>query len=667
MSDLTSLLGGKFSPPTQRRVDPPEVQLRDAMMDVGITPPDDVYLDGKIHRFRSGTNGKASGDKTGWYVGFSDNVPAGRFGCWRAGIEATWVADVGRDLTVAEKMAHTRRMSEARIAREAEQKKAHELAENIVERIWSEAGMASPDHPYLSRKGVSAHGARVTGDGRLIVPLYDQHGELSSLQYIDSEGGKRYHQGGAVQGRFWSIGASDEPGPVYLAEGFATAATIAEVTGRPCFIAYSAGNLVPVAELLVKDYADLIVVADNDESGTGRNYADQCAAKFGCSIVIPPELGDANDFHLAGGDLAALLQPEQDDWLVSADDFSQQPAPISWLIKGHIQRDALIMVHGPSGGGKTFVVLDMCLRMAAGITDWCGHRVTPATVVYLAGEGHHGLRGRIAGWKHQHGVNVLDMWLSRSGLDLNTPEGYRRAVNALRSLKKNPDIIVVDTLHRFLSGDENSAQDAKTMLDACALLIEEFGCSVLLVHHTGVNDEAQHRARGSSAWRGALDIEISIVPAKNDSPMEIVQRKSKDSEMAEPIYGELQSVSIPGWIDEDGEQVTSAVFIQCDPPEKKGAGESKHAKHIKMLEAAWWHSGAEDRSGKPYITRSGFVDYLTSSLGLKDSSAKVYAKPSQQGKPISDLLIGGVIESFDHGWTVADQVLASAWMMRKSV
>jgi len=147
--------------------------------------------------------------------------------------------------------------------------------------------------------------------------------------------------------------------------------------------------------------------------------------------------------------------------------------------------------------------------------------------------------------------------------------------------------------------------------------------------------------------------------------MEVVQRKSKDAELAAPVYGELQSVSIPGWIDEDGEQVTSAVFVQCEPPAKKGAGDSKHTKHIKMLEAAWWHSGAEDRSGKPYITRSGFIDYLTSSLGLREASAKVYVKPSQQGKPISDLLIGGVIESFEHGWIVVDQVLASAWMVRK--
>ena len=125
-----------------------------------------------------------------------------------------------------------------------------------------------------------------------------------------------------------------------------------------------------------------------------------------------------------------------------------------------------------------------------------------------------------------------------------------KVVESVRALKIKPNVITVDTLHRFMAGDENSAQDAKTMLDACAALMLEFSCTVILVHHTGVSEEAQHRARGSSAWRGALDIEISIVPSKPDKPMEIVQRKSKDAEMAQTVYVELEPVAIPGWLED---------------------------------------------------------------------------------------------------------------------
>lgn len=671
MASLSSIFGGEWSPPVERRIDPPETQLRDAMLEAGLTPPDDIWMDGKIHRFSSGTKGQGGHDKAGWYLVFGDGVPAGRFGCWRAGMEVTWRADVGRKLTDAEEMANMRRMAEARALRDAELERTREAASQAIEIIWSGAQAAHPDHPYLARKGIGVHGARVTGDGRLVVPLYSKEGKLSSLQYIAHDGGKMYHSGAQSGGNFWMLGTMDEPGPLYVAEGFATAATIHEVTKRPCVIAYSANNLPPVVGTLRELYGDaqdVVIVADNDKSGTGINHANQASAKHGARVVMPPELGDANDYAQAGGDLLALLVPAgvADEWLVPADSFSEQPAPISWLVKRWLQDNALIMVHGPSGGGKTFVVLDWCLRIASKTPEWCGQRVKPGTVVYLAGEGHHGLRGRIAAWKHKHQAGPLSMWLSRAGCDLNTPEGYIKAVNHISKLPERPSVIVVDTLHRFLSGDENSAQDAKTMLDACGALMEKFGCAVILVHHTGVSEEAQHRARGSSAWRGALDIEISIIPAKDGGPMQIVQRKSKDAEMAEPVYVRLASVKIPGWIDEDGEQVTSAVIEQSDdaPAQQTPKKPSKHVETMRIIERAWFAGGAEVRRQSPYISRSALRDFLAHE-GLSESSVVKKTDPTNASGIIAPLLNAGSIEAHEHGWIVCGDEDASAMMMRR--
>ena len=669
MADLSNVFGGPWSPPPEKRVAPPEEQLLDAIREAGLEPPEQVILDGKIHRFKSGTKGAPGhGDKPGWYLVFGDGVPAGRFGCWRAGVEVTWRADVGRKLTQTEEMAHARRMAEAKALRDAELERKHQVASETVEKIWTGAQGASPEHPYLQRKGIGVHGARITGDGRLVLPLYDQDGTLATLQYIDHDGGKLYHPGGQTGGKFWMVGSLDEPGTLFVAEGFATAATIHETTNRPVVVAYSASNLVPVTGILREMYGasqDVVIVADNDKSGVGQRYAEQASAKFGARMVMPPIEGDANDYAQAGHDLASLLLPPKDDWLIPADDFSAQPAPISWLVKRWLQSQALIMVHGPSGGGKTFVVLDWCLRIASQTPEWAGQKVRAGNVVYLAGEGHHGLRGRVAAWKHQHQVGHLAMWLSKDGCDLNTPTGYLKVVEQVRMLPENPAVIVVDTLHRFLAGDENSAQDAKTMLDACNSLMQEFNCSVILVHHTGVAEEAQHRARGSSAWRGALDIEISIVPGKDDQPMKIVQRKSKDAELAQTVYVELQQVTIPGWYDEDNQPVTSAVIVQSQAPanpKKDGKIES----HRKTFENAWWASGAEERNGLPYLSRSAMLDYLIQKMDVSETSAKQYLKPSVPGKPISDLLLAEIIEAFEHGWTVIDQTQASSMLIRKS-
>jgi putative DNA primase/helicase len=232
MSSLENVLGGPWAPPPEKLVAPPGVQqLIDAMKAAGLEPPDEIHFDGKIHRFRSGTKGSPGhGDKPGWYLVFGDGIPAGRFGCWRAGMEITWRADVGRKLTEFEEMAHARRINESKVLREAAQERQHKVASETVEKIWLSGIAAHPDHPYLKRKGIQTHGVRTTGDGRLMVPLYDADGTLATLQYIDDDGGKLYHPGGQTGGKYWMVGTMDEPGVLYVAEGYATAATIHEAT-----------------------------------------------------------------------------------------------------------------------------------------------------------------------------------------------------------------------------------------------------------------------------------------------------------------------------------------------------------------------------------------------------------------------------------------------------
>ena len=364
----------------------------------------------------------------------------------------------------------------------------------------------------------------------------------------------------------------------------------------------------------------------------------------------------------------SLAPDSENTFLVSVDgnDFCSQPAPIRWLVKRWIQDKALVMVHGPSGGGKTFVVLDWMLHIASGIPQWISHKVKPGPVFYMAGEGHHGLRARIAAWKHHHQAARLDMWITKSGCDLNTTEGYLKVVHELHRLDIHPSVIVIDTLHRFMVGDENSAQDAKTMLDACAALMQEFGCTVILVHHTGVSEEAQHRARGSSAWRGALDIEISVIPAKGDKSIEIVQRKSKDAEIAKPAYVSLKQVTLPGWLDEDGQPVTSAIVVQeKDPETDKPKPKSKLEGYRKLFESAWWASGAEERDGVPYLSRSALKDKLEAD-GYASRTILNMINPSYPDKMVGALVQSETVSTYEHGWKMVNQTHASAMLLRKA-
>jgi putative DNA primase/helicase len=655
-------LEGIWGDGSKRLIDPPEVQLRNAIIDAGLEAPTEVILDGKIHRFKSGSKGRGGhGDKSGWYVAFGDNgIPAGKFGDWRFGVEYTWVANIGRDLSPHEKMAFTRKMEEARQAREESEKLMRDNVSEVVERIWADSAEANSDHPYLVKKQIKPNGARVTGDGRLIVPLFNDDGEMTTLQYITGDtGSKLYHTGGKTGGSFWRIGSNEES-HIYIAEGYATAATIYETTGVACYVAYSASNIPSVAGQLRERHGGskrIIVVADNDSSGVGKSYADQASAKFGAQVVLPPLDGmDANDYLLAGHDLSALLEPKEVkmDWLVDANEFRDQPSAMSWDIKNWLTR-GLVMVHGPSGSGKTFLVLDWCLRMAATEMenrDWCGNRTKHAPVVYLAGEGHYGLRARVAAWMQHHEVEHIDFWMSKTGTDLNTTEGLVKIIDNVRALPEHqrPKVIVVDTLHRFLRGDENSAQDAKTMLDSCAILMEEFDCTVILVHHTGVSEEAQHRARGSSAWRGALDIEISVKPGKN-GPIEVIQRKMKDAEMQESLFFDLKKVDIRGWHDEDGDKVSSVVLDQTNQPVKMEKKVSRVEENRRRFERAWHHCNRDrDDQKRPFLSRSALLNYQVNELGATESYAKKQLQPSATSL-IGVLLDADYIEIYGSGWS----------------
>jgi putative DNA primase/helicase len=261
-------------------------QFRDAIQSAGLPPPHIVIPGGKLHRFA--TNGKPK-DDSGWYVFHEDGIPAGAFGDWRTGASETWHANIGRELTPQEAAAHRARVEGMQRERDAEDARIKGEARTKAAAIWNGAAVAPGDHPYLVQKRVGAHGLRVH-EGRLIVPMRDDQDVLHSLQFIDADGGKLFLKGGRVKGCYLLAGAPD--GMLCIAEGFATAAAAHEVTGYAVAVAFSDGNLLPVARTLRAKFPDLrlIVCADDDASTPGNpglSKAREAAQAVGALLAVP--------------------------------------------------------------------------------------------------------------------------------------------------------------------------------------------------------------------------------------------------------------------------------------------------------------------------------------------------------------------------------------------
>ena len=102
-------------------------------------------------------------------------------------------------------------------------------------------------------------------------------------------------------------------GLIFIVEGFATGASVAEQTGMLTYIAFSAGNLTTVAHMVKKRHPTerIVIIADNDKSGTGQMKAQEAAVTAGVEyVVIPTEGQDANDFVNQGGDIMRLITEE---------------------------------------------------------------------------------------------------------------------------------------------------------------------------------------------------------------------------------------------------------------------------------------------------------------------------------------------------------------------
>lgn len=269
----------------------PNQQFRDAIQAAGLTSPDVIEADGKLRRFSS--NGKR-GDGAGWYLLFSDGIPAGCFGDWRTGFTQTWRADIGRNLTHAEEAAHRDKLATLRREREAVEVKRKAETQTKAAAIWQAATPAPDDHAYLTRKGIKAHGARLH-QGKLVIPMRAD-GVLHSLQFIGADGDKRFLTGGRVAGCYFSIGSPKDA--LCIAEGFATGATIHEATGYQVAVAFNAGNLLAVAVTMRDKFPDLplILCADDDihtPGNPGLTKATEAARAVGGLLVIPDFAGVA--------------------------------------------------------------------------------------------------------------------------------------------------------------------------------------------------------------------------------------------------------------------------------------------------------------------------------------------------------------------------------------
>jgi phage/plasmid primase-like uncharacterized protein len=161
---------------------------------------------------------------------------------------------------------------------------AHKTYENIF---------TSNLTPYLLKKSVPhLFGTKSVGT-KVVIPVCDVNGFIQCLQYIHANGFKEYTKGGKRDCGMFRLGPENTKF-AFLAEGYATAASVHISTGETVFCCFTAGNIKNVYNLLKEKYANIRLVVSGDNDSPGKMH--------GLEAVYPPDKGaDWNDHYLKYG------------------------------------------------------------------------------------------------------------------------------------------------------------------------------------------------------------------------------------------------------------------------------------------------------------------------------------------------------------------------------
>lgn len=477
-----------------------------------------------------------------------------------------------------EAFAERRRAAAAEDAKDREQRAANA-------RVDWDAGVplaGTPGETYLASRGISLDGldrARFCEKDRALMLAFSDGDAFRGVQktYLTAEGARR----GTIYATKRSFGdlrgagvviPGDPSGPVVLAEGFETAASIAQATGfmviaclgpRFADVALGAAGIVPEA----LQGRLVIIAADNDAPGSRastrvENDAQRLSDEGLAVLVGRPQgyswqkTGDKSDWNDAlvqegpntvrrafmdlvsapapNPETSSQMPPQTPDaedlrawWLEDfASDSTPEPDP---YISRLLYPRSFMMVAGPPKSMKSLWVQHMMVSGASGEDFFGFTSPRPLRVFYINAEMDYFLfRRRVQDMN-------LPLWqLEKLSQNMLVTDRFKFLVDHNGGPKlvdlahqyfgdNPPDVIVIDPLANIFPGeDENSNTEMMKFLTGNLEALREKinpDAALLVVHHAAKALAQQRQAggvdpfnaiRGAGALRGYYDTGIVI-------------------------------------------------------------------------------------------------------------------------------------------------------------
>jgi RecA-family ATPase len=207
-------------------------------------------------------------------------------------------------------------------------------------------------------------------------------------------------------------------------------------------------------------------------------------------------------------------------------------------------------------------------------------------------------------------------------------ESIERLLRTIDSLDTNFSCLVIDTVARSMTGEENSATDMSAFIRGCDAIKHHTGCGLLAIHHAGKDaSRGINSMRGSSALAGAADTVLAV--GKSENIVALSMEKQKDSDPMDKVTFEMVSIALM----DDTSVIMKPIEAQATTKKQSLSARQYHALQalqntliklkVDSVSADQWHEAHRLKS--PDLTTSQRKD---ARQGLQDKGVVV----SHEGK-----------------------------------
>lgn len=295
----------------------------------------------------------------------------------------------------------------------------------------------------------------------------------------------------------------------------------------------------------------IFVILDNDADYNTVSQVDNSWLKIRKSlgtkarrIRLPSGVKDVCEFFADGYDVDDLRElasrNSQGASRFNALDLNAPALPPDWLLEGLIAMGDVTLNSGASGLGKSWLTMGLTVAVADGWEHFLGQRV------------HH--QGRVLYFDEENPEDVVKHRLKQLGL---RNKGNVRYIwnNGIR-LDRNPDVIleealdyqptliVLDSLTRIHSGEENNVGDMAPLLNDCIRpLSRDTGAAVVLIHH---HDKSANGPRGSGDILASVDGAVDCFATHQPDVFRLTLSKSRRRVKGEETYVRIKDIENDG-------------------------------------------------------------------------------------------------------------------------